>query len=74
MDEELVELLTSQVPPLWYGPSQVSNELSGKKRCWGAGKVRVSGMSWLIAEARTNALKVEPGWKPAASPYLVGTV
>src|SRR6478735_905974 len=34
----------------------------------------LSGMPCLIAEDRTNALKVDPGWKPAAPPYSVGTV
>jgi hypothetical protein len=31
------------------------------------------GMPSLIAAASTNALNVEPGWKPAESPYFCGT-
>ena len=30
-------------------------------------------MPWLIAADSTNALKVEPAWKPFASPYFLGT-
>ena len=30
-------------------------------------------MPWLIAVASTNALKVEPAWKPFASPYFLGS-
>ena len=33
----------------------------------------LSGMFWLIAAASTNALNVEPAWKPLASPYFCGT-
>jgi hypothetical protein len=36
--------------------------------------VSESGMPFLIAAARTKALNVEPGWKPAESPYCCGTV
>ena len=36
--------------------------------------VVLSGMPWLIAVASTNVLNVEPGWKPLALPYSLGTV
>ena len=29
----------------------------------------LSGMPWLIADASTKTLNVEPAWKPAESPY-----
>jgi hypothetical protein len=32
-----------------------------------------SGMSCSMAAASTNALKVDPAWKPFASPYSFGT-
>ena len=39
----------------------------------GALNVVLSGMPSLIAAASTNGLNVEPAWKPAESPYFVGT-
>ena len=34
----------------------------------------LSGMPCEMAADSTNALNVDPGWKPAAPPYSVGTV
>ena len=40
----------------------------------GAEIFSVSGIPCWIAAARTKTLNVEPGWKPAESPYFCGTV
>ncbi len=40
----------------------------------GAAIFSVSGIPCWMAAVRTNALNVEPGWKPAESPYFWGTV
>jgi hypothetical protein len=69
-----VEFCGSQpLPSPAYGPSQVSKSESSKCMVCGALMLVLSGMPWLMAEASTKALKVDPAWKPLASPYFFGT-
>ena len=68
-----MELCTSHVSVLAKGRSpQTRYWLIGIFASIGELIFCESGMPCWIAEASTNALNVEPGWKPAELPYLCG--
>ncbi len=70
----MVELCGDQVSVLWKClPPQTRYSLIGMWTCIGDGIVWDSGMPCWIAAASTNALNVDPGWKPLESPYFWGT-
>ena len=70
---EPVELPTVQASPPASVPSQVRRRSPGTTLRGGEAIWVDSGMPWLMAAARVNALNVEPAWKPLASPYFAGT-
>ena len=68
-----MEFCGFQTSLLRIGPLQSRKELTGSEIDCGA-LIRVdSGMPLLIAADSTNALKVDPAWKPLESPYFWGT-
>ena len=73
MEPHEVELETFHSPTYPGALGQFANSVWSIVMLCGALNEVWSGMPASTAAASTNGLNVDPAWKPAESPYLVGT-